>query len=79
MKYLIKYGQYTDQDLKRAPHEYKSDPSTVEPTYWDVLFDVLPLFFIKKMELPDQTEAEVSRVYRKFSVDGSLMMVDINN
>jgi hypothetical protein len=63
--------------LKRPPHEYKSDPLTLEPTYYDVLFDVLLLVFTEKRNYPTKQKLRIA-VYRKLSVVGSLMMVDIN-
>jgi hypothetical protein len=77
MKYLTIYGHIWD--LKRAPHEYKPDPLTFESTYYHVLFAVLLLVFThKKRNYPTKQKPRIA-VYRKLSVFGSLMMVDVNS
>lgn len=58
--YLTIYEEYTDQDLKRAPHEYKSDRLKLEPTYCDVLFDVLLLGLIEKSNYPTKQKLRIA-------------------
>lgn len=75
-KYLTIYGHIWD--LKRAPHEYKSGPLTFESTYCDELFAVLLLVFTEKRNYPTKQKPRIA-VYRKLSVFGCLMMVDVNS
>jgi hypothetical protein len=46
--------------LKRAPHEYKSDALTLEPAYYNVLFDVLLLGFIEKRNYPTKQKPRIA-------------------